>query len=82
MLNALALRDNGPPPSECPIHPRNPPDPHHPRSIISQNEFANSIIPVPSVMHSQIMKMVLARKSDGEVPVGWVMSSLNQFAGC
>jgi hypothetical protein len=47
MLNALALRDDGPLPSKCPIHPGNPPDLRHPRSIISQNEFANSIIPVP-----------------------------------
>ena len=27
----------------------NPPDPRHPRSIISQTEFANSIIPVPPI---------------------------------
>ena len=26
--------------------------------------------------------LLLARKSDGEAPVGWVTSSLNQFAGC
>jgi hypothetical protein len=43
MLNALGHRDNFPLPSKCPIHPRNPPDLRHPRSIISQNEFANSM---------------------------------------
>jgi hypothetical protein len=45
-------------------HPGNPPEvdspinPRHPRSIISQSEFASSIIPVPSLMRNQIMKMV------------------------
>jgi hypothetical protein len=28
------------------------------------------------------LNKLLAHKSDGEPPVGWVMSSLNQFAGC
>jgi L-ribulose-5-phosphate 3-epimerase UlaE len=34
------------------------------------------------VYESTITLELLERKSDGEALVGWVMSSLNQFAGC
>ena len=56
MPNILRNTDNGSLPSEYPIYPGNPPDltradplnPRHPRSILPQNEFASSTIPVPS----------------------------------
>jgi len=54
MLNALGNVDNGSLLSKYPIGSRNPPDlkradPLNLRSILSQNEFASSIIPVPTV---------------------------------
>jgi hypothetical protein len=64
---------------------RRRPDPARARSLISEAEHRRTLLrelvqEIP--ISEENANYLLAHKSDGRTPVGWVMPSLNQFAGC
>jgi len=55
MLNTLGHKDNGPPPSKCPIHPRNPPVPFLSNSMVYDVDAmpVDAFVGAGSVYHAQ-----------------------------